>query len=75
MSALDDHLNKAAQRNAERFPPDFMFQLTADEADALRFDFGSLKRGQHFNYLPYVFTQEGVAMLLRIDRLSWRPSS
>ena len=41
------NLNKAVQRNLERFPPDFMFQLTADEAETLRFQFGSLKRGQH----------------------------
>ena len=40
-------LNKAVQRNPERFLPDFMFQLTADEAEALRFQFGSLKRGQY----------------------------
>lgn len=57
------NLNKAVQRNADRFPADFMFQLTGDEAEALRFQFGSLKQGQHFKYLPYVFTQEGVAML------------
>jgi hypothetical protein len=62
------NLNKAVQRNAERFPPDFMFQLTADEAAALRFQFGSLKRGQHFKYLPQVFTQEGVAMLSSVLR-------
>jgi hypothetical protein len=43
------NLNKAVQRNPDRFPADFMFQLTADEAEALRFHFGSLKRGQHFN--------------------------
>ena len=48
------NLNKAVQRNLERFPPDFMFQLTADEAEALRFQFGSLKRGQQFKYLPQV---------------------
>jgi hypothetical protein len=48
------NLNKAVQRNPERFPPDFMFQLTADEAEALRFQFGSLKRGQYFKYLPLV---------------------
>ncbi|MEK7677945.1 MAG: ORF6N domain-containing protein [Verrucomicrobiota bacterium] len=57
------NLNKAVQRNPERFPPDFMFQLTAEEAEALSFHFGSLKRGQHFKYLPRVFTQEGVSML------------
>jgi ORF6N domain len=62
------NLNKAVQRNLERFPPDFMFQLTADEAEALRFQFGSLKRGQHFKYLPQVFTQEGVAMLSSVLR-------
>ena len=37
------NLNKAVQRNLDRFPPDFMFQLTADEADGLRFQFGTLK--------------------------------
>jgi len=57
------NLNKAVRRNLDRFPEDFMFQLTAEEADSLRFQFGTLKRGQHFKYLPYAFTEEGVAML------------
>jgi len=60
------NLNKAVRRNLDRFPADFMFQLTPDEVQAyaaLRFQFGTLKRGQHFKYLPRVFTQEGVAML------------
>ena len=57
------NLNKAVRRNFGRFPADFMFQLTADEAEALSFQFGSLKKGLHFKYLPFVFTQEGVAML------------
>ena len=65
------NLNKAVQRNLDRFPADFMFQLTAAEAAALRFHFGSLRRGQHFKYLPRVFTQEGVAMLSGVLR-SWR---
>jgi len=52
------NLNKAVQRNRERFPADFMFQLTADEAEALRFQFGSLKRGQHFKYLPQVRSRD-----------------
>jgi len=39
------NLNKTVQRNVDRFPADFMFQLTADEMDALSFHFGSLKRG------------------------------
>jgi hypothetical protein len=57
------NLNKAVRRNVERFPVDFMFRLSASEYGALRFQFGILKRGQHAKYLPYVFTQEGVAML------------
>jgi hypothetical protein len=57
------NLNKAVKRNLERFPADFMFQLTAAEAKSLRFQFGTLKRGQHFRYLPYAFTEQGVAML------------
>ncbi len=56
-------LNLAVKRNLERFPHDFMFQLTKDEKDSLRFQFETLKRGQHRKYLPHVFTQEGVAML------------
>src|SRR6185436_1344443 len=62
------NLNKAVKRNLDRFPADFMFQLTADEAEALRFQFGTLKRGQHFKYLPRVFTQEGVSMLSGVLR-------
>jgi hypothetical protein len=42
--------------------------LTADEAECLRFQFETLKRGQHFKYLPQVFTQEGVAMLSSVLR-------
>jgi phage regulator Rha-like protein len=62
------NLNKAVRRNLDRFPLDFMFQLTPSEAESLRFQFGSLKRGQHFKYLPFVFTQEGVAMLSSVLR-------
>lgn len=61
-------LNKAVSRNLDRFPADFMFQLTPDEHDSLRFQFGTLKRGQHSKYLPFVFTQEGVAMLSGVLR-------
>jgi len=57
------NLNKAVKRNIERFPDDFMFQLTKNETDSLRFQFGSLKRGQHAKYLPRAFTEQGVAML------------
>ncbi|HKW27758.1 MAG TPA: ORF6N domain-containing protein [Verrucomicrobiae bacterium] len=54
------NLNKAVQRNLDRFPADFMFRLTAEEARASRFQIGILKRGLNIKYLPYVFTQEGV---------------
>lgn len=57
------NLNKAVKRNIERFPEIFMFQLTKNELGSLRFQFGSLKRGQHRKYLPYAFTEQGVAML------------
>ncbi len=55
-------LNEQVARNRRRFPDDFMFQLTAEEADFLRSHFATSKRGGR-RYLPYVFTQEGVAML------------
>ena len=57
------NLNKAVRRNIDRFPEDFMFQLSKIEYDSLRFQFGILKKGQHSKYLPQVFTQDGVAML------------
>lgn len=62
-------INKAVKRNIERFPDDFCFKLTAEESlKYLRFQIGTLnrsgnRRGQHLKYLPYAFTQEGVAML------------
>ena len=62
------NLNKAVRRNLFRFPADFMFQLTADEAEASRFQIGTLKKGMNIKYLPYVFTQEGVAMLSGVLR-------
>jgi len=62
------NLNKAVRRNPDRFPPDFMFQLTPEEQASLRFQSGMLKRGQHGKYLPLVFTQEGVAMLSSVLR-------
>jgi len=60
---MTKNLNKAVRRNLERFPDDFMFQLTKQEADSSRFQIGTLKRGQNIKYLPYVFTEQGVAML------------
>jgi ORF6N domain len=62
------NLNKAVKRNQARFPEDFMFELTPQEAKSLRFQSGSLKRGQHFKYLPHAFTEQGVAMLSSVLR-------
>jgi hypothetical protein len=62
------NLNKAVKRNLERFPEDFMFQLTKDEENSLRFHFGSLKRGQHSKYRHCAFTEQGVAMLSSVLR-------
>ncbi|MEQ1913784.1 MAG: ORF6N domain-containing protein [Sideroxydans sp.] len=58
-------LNQAVKRNAERFPQDFMFQLTPEEHESLRSQFVTLKagRGQHRKYAPYVFTEHGALML------------
>ena len=56
-------LKRAVNRNLERFPEDFMFKLTKDEYQSLRCRFGTLKRGGHIKYLPYAFTEQGVAML------------
>ena len=59
-------LAQAVKRNSARFPEDFMFQLTSEEVDCLRSQNVILKtgkRGQNIKYLPYAFTQEGIAML------------
>jgi len=61
---LTKNLNKAVGRNIDRFPEDFMFQLTEEEADSLRFQIGTSKLGRGGRrYLPRVFTEGGVAML------------
>ena len=57
-------LNQAVKRNRERFPEDFMFQLTADEAESLRLHFATSNMGRGGRrYLPYVFTEYGAVML------------
>ena len=71
-------LNLAVKRNIKRFPRDFMFQLTKEEFENIRFQIETLessdslrlqnetlknRRGQHSKYLPYAFTEQGVAML------------
>lgn len=57
------NLNKAVKRNLRRFPADFMFQLTADEFEALRFQIGTSNGRGGRRTRPYVFTEQGVAML------------
>jgi hypothetical protein len=55
--------NQAIQRNMDRFPEDFMFQLTEEEFAGLRSQFVTSKKGRGGRrYLPYVFTEQGVAM-------------
>jgi hypothetical protein len=78
-------LNLAVKRNIKRFPPDFMFQLTQEEWESLRFQFETLNNPDSLRlqsetskrlqsetskpgrggtrYLPYAFTEQGVAML------------
>ena len=56
-------INKAVRRNIERFPDNFMFQLTDEEYDNLRFQSGTSKVRGGRRYNPYVFTEQGVAML------------
>jgi hypothetical protein len=58
-------LNQAVKRNSTRFPEDFMFQLTDNEAKKLRSQIVTLEKSNfsHFRYLPLVFTEQGVAML------------
>ena len=56
-------LNQAVKRNATRFPADFMFQLTTEETAALRSQFVTSKGRGGRQYRPYVFTEQGVAML------------
>ena len=56
-------LKRAVKRNIDRFPPDFMFELTLEEYEVLRCQTGTLKRGVHSKYLPFAFSEQGVAML------------
>jgi phage regulator Rha-like protein len=61
---LTKNLNKAVRRNRDRFPEDFMFQLTEEEDKSLRFQFVTSNEGRGGRrYLPYAFTEHGVVML------------
>lgn len=68
-------LNEQVKRNIERFPEDFMFQLSKEEAESSRSQFATLNgRGHNIKHLPYAFTENGVAMLssvLRSQPLAW----
>ena len=55
-------LKRAVRRNIERFPDDFMFELTFEEYESLRSQFGTSSWGGR-RYLPFVFTEQGIAML------------
>ena len=61
-------LNQAVKRNRERFPGDFMFQLTWEEAENPRSQIVTLKPGENIKYRPYAFTEQGVAMLSSVLR-------
>jgi ORF6N domain len=58
-------LKRAVRRNINRFPSDFMFELTKEEFDGLRYQFGTSNRGGA-RYRPMAFTEQGVAMLSSI---------
>ena len=58
-------LKEQVRRNLDKFPSDFLIQLTSSEAkeiQGLRSQFATLKRGQHIKYLPYAFTEHGAIM-------------
>jgi len=61
------NLNRSVKRNMERFPDDFMYQLTKQEVTNLSFHFGISSWGGR-RYLPYVFTEQGIAMLSSVLR-------
>jgi len=56
-------LKQAVRRNLDRFPPDFMIELSKIEAENSRSQIVTLKQGQNIKYLPMAFTEQGVAML------------
>jgi hypothetical protein len=58
--------NRAVKRNAERFPPDFAFQLTAEEFENLRFQVGTSSSHGGRRYCPWVFTEHGAIMAATI---------
>ena len=63
-------LNRQVKRNIERFPDDFMFQLTREECSRCQIGILNGSRGSNIKYLPYAFTENGVAMLSGLLRSS-----
>jgi hypothetical protein len=61
-------LVRAVKRNEERFPSDFMFQLSLEEVENLRYQNGTSSSWGGRRYLPYAFTEQGVAMLSSVLR-------
>jgi hypothetical protein len=58
-----NYLKRQVRRNIDRFPEDFLFEVTLKEYNSLRSQFGTLKRGEHSKYKPFAFTEQGLAML------------
>jgi hypothetical protein len=70
-------LNEQVRRNLNRFPPDFILQLTLQEWESLRSQFATLKRGEHRKYLPHAFTEHGALMLANVlicRFAGWQPA-
>jgi hypothetical protein len=68
-------LNEQVKRNATRFPPDFVFQLTdegVEEWRRSRSQFATLKRGHNIKYLPFAFTEHGALMAANGRRIASR---
>lgn len=68
-------LNQAVKRNISRFPADFMFQITGEELDATNSSQIVMSSGKHRGrrYLPYAFTEQGVAMLSSVPEVGALP--
>jgi hypothetical protein len=63
-------VNEQVKRNAERFPEDFMFRLTKEECLRSQIATLNMEHGKHLKYMPYAFTESGVAMLSGVLRSS-----
>ena len=63
-------LNEQVKRNVERFPEDFMFRLTKEECLRSQIATLNMEHGKHLKYMPYAFTESGVAMLSGVLRSS-----